>query len=159
MSELKQVILVNMELGMSRGKIAAQVAHAAVEASLLSINRKEFSEWYDEKFHNTGITPLTQKKDRKSAHHLYVLKVIDSNQDNKKLYNYLYQKGIGVNLHYIPIYKQPFFQKKMVNLNIKELSTENADKYYSQALTLPLHPRMTLEMLEYIVNKIYIFFD
>jgi UDP-4-amino-4,6-dideoxy-N-acetyl-beta-L-altrosamine transaminase len=121
--------------------------------------RKEFSEWYDEKFHNTGITPLTQKKDRKSAHHLYVLKVIDSNQDNKKLYNYLYQKGIGVNLHYIPIYKQPFFQKKMVNLNIKELSTENADKYYSQALTLPLHPRMTLEMLEYIVNKIYIFFD
>ena len=71
----------------------------------------------------------------------------------------MYQKGIGVNLHYIPIYKQPFFQKKMVNLNIKELSTENADKYYSQALTLPLHPRMTLEMLEYIVNKIYIFFD
>jgi PTH2 family peptidyl-tRNA hydrolase len=45
MSELKQVILVNMELGMSRGKIAAQVAHAAVEASLLSINRKEFSDW------------------------------------------------------------------------------------------------------------------
>ena len=69
------------------------------------------------------------------------------------------ENGIGVNLHYIPIYKQPFFQKKMVNLNIKELSTENADKYYSQALTLPLHPRMTLEMLEYIVNKIYIFFD
>ena len=45
MSELKQVILVNMELGMSRGKIAAQVAHAAVEASLRSINRKEFSDW------------------------------------------------------------------------------------------------------------------
>jgi peptidyl-tRNA hydrolase len=40
MPELKQVIIVNMELGMSRGKIAAQVAHAAVEASLLSINRK-----------------------------------------------------------------------------------------------------------------------
>ena len=45
MGELKQVIIVNMELGMSRGKIAAQVAHAAVEASLRSINRKEFSEW------------------------------------------------------------------------------------------------------------------
>ena len=45
MSKLKQAILVNMELGMSRGKIAAQVAHASVEASLLSINRKEFSEW------------------------------------------------------------------------------------------------------------------
>jgi len=45
MIELKQVIIVNMELGMSRGKMAAQVAHAAVETALLSINRKEFSEW------------------------------------------------------------------------------------------------------------------
>lgn len=45
MPELKQAILVNMELGMSRGKIAAQVAHASVEASLLSINRKEFASW------------------------------------------------------------------------------------------------------------------
>tara|TARA_Y100000310_G_scaffold188167_1_gene188120 strand:- start:294 stop:641 length:348 start_codon:yes stop_codon:yes gene_type:complete len=43
--ELKQVILVNMELGMSRGKIAAQVAHASLESALLSLNRKEFTSW------------------------------------------------------------------------------------------------------------------
>ena len=45
MGEIKQFILVNMELGMSRGKIAAQVAHASVEATLRSINRKEFVSW------------------------------------------------------------------------------------------------------------------
>jgi len=119
--------------------------------------RREFSGWYDKKFNSVDIVPLIQKKDGKSAHHLYVVKVMKGMQYKGKLYKYLFQKNIGVNLHYIPVYRQPFFRKKMVNLNTEELSSENADKYYSQALTLPLHPRLMLDELKYITNEIYNF--
>ena len=55
MSELKQVILIRNDLKMSKGKIAAQVAHASVEA-VLSANKKLISKW-----RSTGMKKVTLK--------------------------------------------------------------------------------------------------
>ncbi len=45
MSKYKQAILVNMSLKMTKGKIAAQVAHGSLTAALQSLNKKSFKEW------------------------------------------------------------------------------------------------------------------
>lgn len=59
MSELKQVILVRNDIKMSKGKVAAQVAHAAVEATLKS-NKKLVSNWRSQ-----GMKKVTLKVDSK----------------------------------------------------------------------------------------------
>jgi len=96
--------------------------------------RNELSLWYDEKFDSIGVGRLTQLEGRKSSHHLYVIK-IPMEIDRDSVFSILREKNIGVNVHYIPLYKQPFY-------NIKGEMT-GAEKYYSSCITIPLHPSMS----------------
>lgn len=95
--------------------------------------------------------PVINTPDR-DAWHLYVIEV--KNSKRKELFDYLRENKIGVNVHYIPVYKHPYYKKIMG----KEIYLENAEKYYSNCITLPLHPQMTEEEILYIVNKIKDFY-
>lgn len=75
-----------------------------------------------------------------SAFHLYIIRVnFADNSFHEKLFNLLRQNGIGVNLHYIPVYLQPWFQK----MGFPAGYCVEAERYYSQAISLPLFPAMT----------------
>ena len=112
--------------------------------------RSEISEWYDKQFINTKINPLLRKLNRVSSCHLYVVMVQDGAPSRNSLYNDMHKCGIGVNLHYIPVYHQPVFNKGTW--------LENTEIYYDRAISLPIYPTLNNEQLERVVDKVKCFF-
>ena len=58
--------------------------------------------------------------------------------------------GIGVNLHYIPVYLQPFYKK----LGFSKGYCPNAEKYYSRAISLPMFSGLTDEEQDWVVMQL-----
>ena len=64
--------------------------------------------------------------------------------------NKLRNKGIGVNIHYIPIHFQPYFKK----MGFKKGMFPMSEKYFDSAISLPIHPGITRNHLIKIVKTI-----
>jgi UDP-4-amino-4,6-dideoxy-N-acetyl-beta-L-altrosamine transaminase len=111
--------------------------------------RAEIANYYDKVFRNTKVLPLLVKTDRSSSNHLYVIRV------SKKIRNILFDKlieaGISVNLHYIPLYKQPYFE---LNGSFSE-----SEKYYASAISIPIFPVLSVNKVRYIANTILSFLE
>ena len=73
-----------------------------------------------------------------SSYHLYVIRVDGGRRD--KLFSTLSTKGIGVNVHYIPVHTQPYYQKRF---GFSNGDYPQAERYYAEAITLPLFPGLT----------------
>jgi UDP-4-amino-4,6-dideoxy-N-acetyl-beta-L-altrosamine transaminase len=76
-----------------------------------------------------------------SALHLYIIRLnLDEiNKTHGQVFQNLQDHGVGVNLHYIPVYRQPHYQL----MGFKSENFPVAEKYYKSALTLPLYPKLT----------------
>ncbi|MGH1440860.1 MAG: UDP-4-amino-4,6-dideoxy-N-acetyl-beta-L-altrosamine transaminase [Cellvibrionaceae bacterium] len=88
--------------------------------------------------------PLTLPIERPqvySSYHLYIIRLqLDkTHKTHKEVFEELRTAGIGVNLHYIPIYKQPYYEQHL----IKTDSYDNAENYYREAISLPLFPLLS----------------
>lgn len=80
-----------------------------------------------------------------SAFHLYVIVLTKkSGIKRKELFAKLQAAGIGVQVHYIPIHLQPFYQK----FGFKKGDFKVAESYYKNAISLPLFPTLTQEEQE-----------
>ena len=64
------------------------------------------------------------------------------------IFNELRENGLGVNLHYIPIYKQPYYQ----NLGYKVSDYPNTENYYNRAISIPLFYSMTNKQQDEVVQ-------
>jgi len=87
-----------------------------------------------------------------SALHLYPIQ-IDRNKTNfsrKKLFNELRKKGIGVNIHYIPIHTQPYF----LNMGFKHGDFPIAESYYQNSISLPLFSQMSFKEQDKVINTL-----
>ncbi len=85
----------------------------------------------------------------KSSFHLYIIRVKDKKK-HKTLFDYLRQNGILVNLHYIPIHLHPYYKK----LGFKKGMFPKSEKYYSQAMSIPIFPQLKNFEQEFICEKI-----
>ena len=114
--------------------------------------RREIEEIYDQELCNLPISLPEKSNNAKSSLHLYIikLKLESANISHKNFFDKLISKGIGVNLHYIPIYRQPYFKKLGF---IKEQYT-NSELYYSQAMSIPIHPSMSNKDQETVIKAI-----
>ena len=65
---------------------------------------------------------------------------------HNEVFNYLRKCNIGVNLHYIPIYKQPFYEA----IGFDERNFPESERYYSEAITLPMYPELSNNQIKYI---------
>ncbi len=86
--------------------------------------------------------------DSHSAWHLYAVELVD--HDRKAIYQALHNKGIGVNVHYIPIHMQPYYQK----LGFKVGDFPYAEAFYKNALTIPLYPGMTADEQDKVISAL-----
>ncbi len=91
-----------------------------------------------------------QRQDCYSSFHLYPIQ-INLNRINKsrqEVFDQLRKKGVGVNVHYIPIHTQPYFQQ----FGFSEGDFPNSEAYYKQAISLPLHPAISDELQDEVID-------
>lgn len=106
---------------------------------------------YDEAFGKAGIGVQTRASDARSALHLYVIRWPDDAPISRgEAFARLRAAGIGVNLHYIPVYLQPYY----ADLGFEPGLCPNAEDYYRQAITLPLFPLLTESEQAYVIDTV-----
>ena len=114
--------------------------------------RKEIALRYDEAFLNSVVKPL-YSFNQNSSYHLYVVKVDFSKLNISKieLFNKMREKNIGLQLHYIPINKQPFYK----NLGYGKEPTPIMNRYYDECFSLPMYSSLSNEEQEYVIKTLF----
>ncbi len=113
-------------------------------------HRHALQKRYHEKMINLPIDLPYQSKDSYSSLHLYPIQIkLDLiSKSHPEVFNDLIKKGIGVNLHYIPVHTHPYFQK----LGFEFGNFPNAENYFSRAISLPLFYNMTYDQQDYVIE-------
>ncbi len=113
--------------------------------------RQEIAKKYDEVFRGSVVKSL-YKYTENSFYHLYVVRVDFKNLDisRDELFSRMREKKIGLQLHYKPINKQPYYK----SLGYGEESTPMMDKYYEQCFSLPCFPLLTDDEQKYIIKSL-----
>lgn len=111
--------------------------------------RKEIVARYNEAFADCDniITPY-QLSDTESGWHLYIVQV--KNGDRRQVFENMREKGIGVNVHYIPVYMHPYYQEH----GYENVHCANAEEIYSHIISLPLYPGLTSEQQDYVIDTL-----
>ena len=104
---------------------------------------------YDEFFKDfEGITPQKQQENSYSSFHLYIILVDEKYSETRKMIFEKYRnEGILVNVHYIPIYRHPFYSN-----NFNKEDFPNSEKYYSGAISFPIFPYLKKKQLEKVMK-------
>ena len=114
--------------------------------------RVSIAKRYDEAFENSIIKPL-YKYNGKSSYHLYVVQIDFTTLQISKidLYKKLQEKNIILQIHYMPINKQPYYK----SLGYGNETTPNMDKYYKECFSLPVYPLLTNKEQEYVIKSLF----
>jgi dTDP-4-amino-4,6-dideoxygalactose transaminase len=127
-------------LGMSQmQRLDAYVAH-----------RHMLSNRYDQLLIGLPLTTPMQHPDSYSALHLYVirLRLKQIKRTHREVFEYLRQGGIGVNLHYIPVHTQPYYQ----GMGFKVGNFPESELYYTEAISLPMYQTLTKAEQDQVVE-------
>ena len=85
-----------------------------------------------------------------SSLHLYVIQIESTIYNHLEFFESMRSNGVGVNLHYIPVYRQPYYER----MGFIPSDYPESEKYYSQAVSLPIFPGLTEMQQEYIANAV-----
>lgn len=111
--------------------------------------RKEIAARYDKAFADEeGIITPKQQEGCDNSYHLYVIQV--TKRPRKEVFEALRAAGIGVNVHYIPVYKHPYYQHH----GYADVCCPNAETYYSRAISLPMYPLLTDKEQERVIQEV-----
>lgn len=91
----------------------------------------------------------TIRPENQSSYHLYVVRLKRNSmvKTHRQIFDELQQRGIGVNLHYIPIHLQPYYRE----LGFKQGQYPEAEAHGDEAFTLPLYPALTEQEQDQVV--------
>ena len=111
--------------------------------------RRELVRIYNEELSKIDkiILPV-EKPYARSSWHIYFIKLKDVSK-RRLVFKELQKSNIGVQIHYIPIHLQPYYQN---NFGYKVGDYPKAEEYYSSTITLPLYPKMTDRDIKYIIK-------
>lgn len=114
--------------------------------------RHELAQRYDELLKNLPVTLPWQHPDSYSGMHLYVtrLKLDKIKRSHLDVFEGMRAAGILVNLHYIPVHLQPYYQK----IGFKAGQFPQAEQYYKEAISIPMFPTMTAKQQEKVVTEL-----
>ncbi len=115
--------------------------------------RRQIAALYDSAFADIpALFPLAQRDDRKSSYHLYVVRLNLSklNASRLQVFGALRAENIGVNVHYIPLYWHPYYNKLGYGKGLCPV----AEKAYEEIVTLPLFPAMSDRDAEDVIKAV-----
>ena len=112
--------------------------------------RESLARRYDDRLEGLAVRLPGRQPDAESAWHLYVIRLeLDRiSKGRRQVWASLREAGIGVNVHYIPIHLQPYYQA----LGFRAGQFPEAERYYAEALTLPLYFRLTEDDQDRVVK-------
>ena len=117
--------------------------------------RRAIARRYDELLKDSIVATPKQHKDTNSSWHLYIIRLKDNTQiTHRQLFEQFRAAGVLVNIHYIPIYEQPYYINKYGNQFFK-----NSNNYYSKCLSLPIYPSMSDEEQNFVINSVIEFIN
>lgn len=128
--------------------------HAALGVSQMQrldefiVERHKRVKIYNEELSNLSLKLPKQEDYAYSSFHLYVIRVEASK--HKEIFESLRNNGIGVNLHYLPIYLHPYYEK----LGFKKGYCKMAEEYYSQAISIPMYSHLSIEDQAKVIQKV-----
>jgi dTDP-4-amino-4,6-dideoxygalactose transaminase len=107
---------------------------------------------YAELLKNEAVRIPWQHPDAYSSFHLYIvrLRLSEIKVSHREVFERLRVGGISVNLHYIPIYRHPFFAES----GAKPQDFPESEQYYSEAISLPLYPDLTEEQQATVARRL-----
>jgi dTDP-4-amino-4,6-dideoxygalactose transaminase len=103
--------------------------------------RHQIAACYDKLLATLPLTLPWQQPDSYSSLHLYVirLQLKHISKTHREVFDALRQLGIGVNLHYIPVYTQPYYQR----MGFDVADFPESERYYAEAISLPMYYAMS----------------
>ena len=136
--------------------------HAALGISQLTKldkfvkERNKIAKNYFKILKNLPIILPKNPKGLLSSFHLFVIRI--NFKKTKKTYNelfdYLRKKKLWVNLHYLPIYSHPYYNK-----NFNKKNFQNMETYYKSSISIPIYPGLTFKEQNYIKKTLEKFFN
>ncbi len=114
--------------------------------------RRQLAEQYDKLLAGLSVRTPQQAPDTNSSWHLYVVRVDfgKAGLSKQELFEKMRAYGIQLNLHYIPVHLQPYYEK----LGFQQGDFPVSEKYYEEAFTLPIYYELTDEQQEEVVASL-----
>lgn len=107
---------------------------------------------YDQFLTDLPVSTPLQHADSYSGLHLYIIRLTlkEISKTHLQVFEELRAAGIGVNLHYIPVYQQPYY----IGLGFKAGYCPEAEKYYTEAISLPMYPGLTEAQQDKVISTL-----
>jgi len=114
--------------------------------------RHQIAQQYQTLLSSLPLDMQYQSEECYSAWHIFVIRVhlTAEKKSHKQIFAALRQLGVGVNVHYIPVHLQPYYQQ----MGFRKGDFPEAESYYDTAITLPIFPDLTDEQVIFIVEKL-----
>jgi len=106
------------------------------------VERRHFiAQRYNKELKSLPIKTPLQKIDTYSTYHLYPIRISreKTNMNQRQTYDAMQKLGIRVNLHYIPVYRQPYYER----LGFKQGHCPEAERYHQDAISIPMYASLT----------------
>ncbi len=144
-----------LELGFNYRMTDLQAALGASQMTRLESfarRRRELADLYDRELAGLPLRPLARDPRGISGWHLYMIRLNlgEIRRSRREVFDSLRAQGIGVNVHYIPVHLQPDYQK----LGFARGMFPESERYYEEAITLPMFPAMTDEDVVRVKNAL-----
>ena len=101
-------------------------------------------------FVTSEVTPIRKLRYSDTAWHLYVVLIdyVKSGKTRAQMMDNLKHEGVGTQVHYIPLYKQPYYQKLY-----GKISLPGCEDYYSKCLSLPLYVGLSENLQDKVIES------
>ena len=112
--------------------------------------RRRIAKRYDEALAGFPLQTPWHHPDSYSSYHLYPirLKLGEIEKTQRQVYDALHAAGILVNLHYIPVYRQPYYE----TMGFEAGYCQNAEQYHKEAISIPMYPAMSATQQDTVIQ-------
>lgn len=112
--------------------------------------RHAIADRYDAMLARLPVATPMRSPENRSGLHLYVIRLQRDRlaRSHREVFELLRESGIGVNLHYIPVHLQPWYAQ----LGFKQGDYPEAERYYSEAISLPMFPTLSDSQQDRVVH-------
>ncbi|HEY7809924.1 MAG TPA: UDP-4-amino-4,6-dideoxy-N-acetyl-beta-L-altrosamine transaminase [Allosphingosinicella sp.] len=143
-----------VDLGFNYRMTEMQAALGSSQMSRLTefvARRREIAAIYDDAFANEPIAVQWQEPDTASSWHLYVIRLRGADMGRRaEAFAALREAGLGVNLHYMPVYLQPYYRR----LGFEPGLCPEAEAYYRESISIPLYAGMSDADVETVIAAV-----